>query len=72
MPAPNPPGQPSQALDWQIHLHQGITALHLNIAGGAGNAITATFNFGPLAENPEAPEGAPIAWRALTILPRAA
>jgi hypothetical protein len=37
---------------------QGITALRLDIAQGAGQAITATFNFGPLPENPGVPRGA--------------
>lgn len=37
---------------------QGITALRLNIAAGQGEAITATFNFGPLPENPGVPNGA--------------
>ncbi len=37
---------------------QGVTALRLDIARGAGEAITATFNFGPLPENPEVPVGA--------------
>jgi hypothetical protein len=37
---------------------QGITALRLNIAEGAGDTVTATFNFGPLPENPEVPKGA--------------
>jgi hypothetical protein len=37
---------------------QGVTALRLSIAQGEGQAITATFNFGPLPENPEVPNGA--------------
>jgi hypothetical protein len=37
---------------------QGVTALRLSIAQGEGQAITATFNFGPLPENPEVPTGA--------------
>ena len=37
---------------------QGITALRLSIAQGAGETITATFSFGPLPENPEVPKGA--------------
>jgi hypothetical protein len=37
---------------------QGVTALRLTIAQGQGQAITATFNFGPLPENPEVPKGA--------------
>jgi hypothetical protein len=37
---------------------QGITSLRLSIAQGEGQAITATFNFGPLPENPEVPRGA--------------
>ena len=37
---------------------QGVTALRLSVAQGAGNAITATFNFGPLPENPAVPKGA--------------
>ena len=37
---------------------QGVTALRLSIAQGKGQAITATFNFGPLPENPEVPKGA--------------
>lgn len=36
---------------------QGVTALHLTIRKGAANAITATFSFGPVPENPEVPEG---------------
>jgi hypothetical protein len=37
---------------------QGITALRLDVVGGAGNAVSATFNFGPQPENPEVPVGA--------------
>lgn len=37
--------------------NQGVTALHLTIRKSAANAITATFNFGPLPENPGVPEG---------------
>jgi len=54
------PGKPAIAGDWtgKYICTQGITALRLNIAQGAGDAITATFNFGPLPENPEVPKGA--------------
>ena len=38
---------------------QGVTALNLTIAKAASpNALTATFRFGPLPENPEVPKGA--------------
>jgi hypothetical protein len=37
---------------------QGITALNLQVASAGGNAIKATFSFGPLPENPEVPKGA--------------
>jgi hypothetical protein len=37
---------------------QGITALRLIVAPGQGQTITATFDFGPLPENPEVPKGA--------------
>ena len=38
---------------------QGITALHLTIEkASAAGVVTATFNFGPLSENPEVPKGA--------------
>ena len=37
---------------------QGVTRLDLDIKPGAGDAITATFSFGPLPENPEVPKGA--------------
>jgi hypothetical protein len=37
---------------------QGVTALRLTIAEKQGEAITATFNFGPLPENPGVPKGA--------------
>lgn len=37
---------------------QGVTALRLSIAQGEGQTITATFNFGPLPENPQVPKGA--------------
>lgn len=38
---------------------QGVTALNLTIAKAATpNALTATFRFGPLPENPEVPKGA--------------
>ncbi|HVY88573.1 MAG TPA: hypothetical protein VG942_06870 [Hyphomonadaceae bacterium] len=37
---------------------QGVTALQLHIAKGQGKAITATFIFGPLPENPTVPNGA--------------
>jgi hypothetical protein len=37
---------------------QGITALDLHVANAGGNAIKATFSFGPLPENPEVPKGA--------------
>jgi hypothetical protein len=36
---------------------QGITRLDLEIKQSEGNAITATFRFGPLPENPEVPKG---------------
>ena len=36
---------------------QGITRLDLDIRQDKGNAITATFRFGPLPENPEVPKG---------------
>src|SRR5688572_5758440 len=40
---------------------QGVTRLDLEIRqdpAGKANAITATFRFGPLPENPEVPKGA--------------
>ena len=37
---------------------QGITRLDLSIEQGQGNALTATFRFGPLPENPNIPSGA--------------
>ncbi len=38
---------------------QGITALRLTIEkASAAGVVTATFNFGPLSENPEVPKGA--------------
>ena len=37
---------------------QGVTALRLTIAQGRDQAITATFHFGPLPENPDVPKGA--------------
>jgi hypothetical protein len=54
------PAPPSIAGEWtgRYVCTQGITALHLDIAQGAGETITATFNFGPLPENPEVPKGA--------------
>jgi hypothetical protein len=38
---------------------QGVTALNLTIAkAGSPGALTATFRFGPLPENPDVPKGA--------------
>ena len=37
---------------------QGITALRLNVSEAGNGAISATFNFGPLPENPDVPRGA--------------
>jgi hypothetical protein len=38
---------------------QGVTALHLTIEKrGGGDAISATFSFGPLPQNPDVPRGA--------------
>jgi hypothetical protein len=36
---------------------QGVTALDLHIDKTGGNAIKATFSFGPLPENPDVPKG---------------
>jgi len=54
---PKPPGVGGEWTGNYI-CTQGITALRLQIAQGQGQAITATFNFGPLPENPEVPRGA--------------
>jgi len=37
---------------------QGITALKLNVSQKPDGALSATFNFGPLPENPTVPTGA--------------
>ena len=37
---------------------QGITALKLNVSQSSSGALTATFSFGPLPENPNIPSGA--------------
>lgn len=54
------PNPPTITGDWtgKYICTQGITALRLQIAQGAGETITATFSFGPLPENPEVPRGA--------------
>jgi hypothetical protein len=54
------PKPPAVAGEWtgRYICTQGVTALRLNIAQGAGDTITATFSFGPLPENPEVPKGA--------------
>jgi hypothetical protein len=36
---------------------QGVTALRLTITRKAGDAVAATFSFGPRAENPGVPKG---------------
>jgi hypothetical protein len=53
------PKSPSIAGEWvgRYNCTQGITALSLIVAHGEGQAITATFNFGPVPENPEVPTG---------------
>jgi hypothetical protein len=52
--------RPAVAGEWigKYICTQGITALRLSVAQGQGQAITATFSFGPLPENPEVPKGA--------------
>ncbi len=47
---------------------QGITALNLRIANAGGNAIKATFNFGPLRMNVLSVDGnRPAAWYIVSV-----
>lgn len=50
---------PPIAGEWvgRYNCTQGITALNLTVERGKGQAITATFDFGPVPENPEVPTG---------------
>lgn len=53
------PRQPPIAGEWvgRYNCTQGVTALNLTVEHAEGQAITATFNFGPVPENPEVPKG---------------
>jgi hypothetical protein len=58
--AQTPSRQPVVTGEWmgKYICGQGITALRLSVAGKPDGTLSATFNFGPLPENPEVPEGA--------------